>query len=409
MKNVKLSIVTAVILATGFAVEASAQANVVIESTLPAVFYADTNYDGTPSSQWKTYSDVKNTTTGAGYWSLKDRVYDTDPIVAFSYYRPVSGVQAGYSLYIKGDGDVCLGYDSLCIERSTNGAKSLVVDTSGDINLANGSVFIDRSDRKMGIGTSTPTEKVDVKSTNDAARFQLTSVTDTGNEAAQFIQRRSRASAPYAVKSGDNIGLFSFRGYTGSGYTGSKAMIIVSATEDWSSSANGNIMSLSTTPNGSSSMVTGLQIRGHGDVYIPNGNLYVKGSKMNVPDYVFKEDYKLMPLDELKAYVQKNNHLPGVVSADEVDKAGVVNLSGLQMTLLEKVEELTLYTLQQEEALAAKDVEMKAMQAQQKIQEAEIAELKAMKLKIAQLESLLTNLVLDTSASDKSKVSINLE
>ncbi len=247
---------------------------------------------------------------------------------------------------------------------------------------------------QMGVGTESPTEAVDVLGTDAAARFKLTSVTNTGNQAAQFVQQRARSNSgsPAAVQNSDVIGFFSFRGWNGTGWTGTKAGISVTATEDWSETQNGNLVTISHTPNGSSTLTAALQIKGHADVYIPNGNLYVKGSKMNVPDYVFKDDYKLMPLDELKAYVEKNDHLPGVTSADEVGKAGVVNLSGLQMTLLEKVEELTLYTLQQEAKIAD--------------QEAKIAELEVMKKRLSKMESLLTNLALDTSGSNKEKVSM---
>ena len=251
-----------------------------------------------------------------------------------------------------------------------------------------------KNNGNVGFGTDAPSEAVDVLGTDAAARFKLTSITNTGNQAAQYVQQRARSNSgnPAAVQSGDVVGMFSFRGWNGSGYTGTKAGITVTATEDWSTSSNGNLITISHTPNGSSTLTPALQIKGYADVYIPNGNLYVKGKKMNVPDYVFKDDYKLMPLDELRAYVKKNNHLPGIVSADEVGKAGVVNLSGLQMDLLEKVEELTLYTLEQEEKIAD--------------QKAEIAKLKAMQERLAKLESLLTNLALDTSDTNKEKVSM---
>jgi len=244
----------------------------------------------------------------------------------------------------------------------------------------------------VGFGTDTPSEAVDVLGTDAAARIKLTSVTNTGNQAAQYVQQRARSESgsPAAVQSGDVIGMFSFRGWNGTGWTGTKAGITVTATEDWSTSSNGNLVTISHTPNGSSTLTPALQIKGNADVYIPNGNLYVKGSKMNVPDYVFKENYELMPLDELKTFIKKNNHLPGVTSADEVGKAGVVNLSGLQVTLLEKVEELTLYTLQQEEQIAD--------------QKAKIAKLEAMQKRLSKVESLLANLALDTSGSNKEKV-----
>ena len=65
-----------------------------------------------------------------------------------------------------------------------------------------------------------------------------------------------------------------------------------------------------------------------------------------IPDYVFKPDYKLMPLDDLKTFIAKNNHLPNVPSEQEYKERGNIDLSELNLKLLEKVEELTLYVLQ---------------------------------------------------------------
>jgi hypothetical protein len=70
----------------------------------------------------------------------------------------------------------------------------------------------------------------------------------------------------------------------------------------------------------------------------------------NWPDYVFGEDYKLMSLEELRQSVEENNHLPGLPSAAEVAEKGIL-LGDMQTKLLEKVEELTLYTLQQDEQI----------------------------------------------------------
>ena len=63
------------------------------------------------------------------------------------------------------------------------------------------------------------------------------------------------------------------------------------------------------------------------------------------PDYVFANDYKLLPLNELENYVTKNNHLPGMPTACEVDEQEVT-VGQLQMKLVEKVEELTLYVIE---------------------------------------------------------------
>ena len=82
------------------------------------------------------------------------------------------------------------------------------------------------------------------------------------------------------------------------------------------------------------------------------------------PDYVFEDDYKLMPLDELAAFIAEEGHLPKIATEKEVEAFGGVKLGELQIQLLEKVEELTLYTLQQEERIKAQQEAYDALKAQ---------------------------------------------
>ncbi|MDM8522090.1 hypothetical protein QUF80_01860 [Desulfococcaceae bacterium HSG8] len=62
-------------------------------------------------------------------------------------------------------------------------------------------------------------------------------------------------------------------------------------------------------------------------------------------DYVLKDDYNLMPLNELEQDIKKNGHLPDIPSAEEVKKNGV-SVGEMQAKLLQKVEELTLYMIE---------------------------------------------------------------
>ncbi len=73
-------------------------------------------------------------------------------------------------------------------------------------------------------------------------------------------------------------------------------------------------------------------------------------------DYVFDQNYKLLDLKDVKTFIGKNSHLPGVPSAQElVDEKGY-DLSKMDAKLLEKIEELTLYMIQlSEENAALKD------------------------------------------------------
>ena len=84
------------------------------------------------------------------------------------------------------------------------------------------------------------------------------------------------------------------------------------------------------------------------EMLVVNGN--VKASSFisdtaTYADYVFEADYSLMPLDELEAFIAREGHLPKIASEEEVRERGSVNLSRLQIQLLEKIEELTLHTI----------------------------------------------------------------
>ncbi|GAB3746694.1 bZIP transcription factor [Spirosoma pomorum] len=64
-------------------------------------------------------------------------------------------------------------------------------------------------------------------------------------------------------------------------------------------------------------------------------------------DYVFAPTYKLRSLSEVSQYVQANKHLPGVPSASEVVEQGI-DVAKMDAKLLEKIEELTLYSIELE-------------------------------------------------------------
>ncbi|HLV92503.1 MAG TPA: hypothetical protein VKX34_05215 [Aequorivita sp.] len=80
------------------------------------------------------------------------------------------------------------------------------------------------------------------------------------------------------------------------------------------------------------------------------------------PDYVFEKyftgssrlmpEYRLTSLDELEVFLKKHNHLPKVPSAAQMEDEGI-SLKEMNLLLLEKIEELTLYTIQQQKEIDA--------------------------------------------------------
>ena len=96
------------------------------------------------------------------------------------------------------------------------------------------------------------------------------------------------------------------------------------------------------------------------DLFKVNANGYLSARKVIVTlqnpyaDYVFDKNYKLMPLSQVAKFIKKYHHLPNVPSLAEVEANNKqIDIGEMQVKLLEKVEELTLYILQQQKEIDA--------------------------------------------------------
>lgn len=129
--------------------------------------------------------------------------------------------------------------------------------------------------------------------------------------------------------------------------TDNDAPIRVSSTDLWSGILfNDTIGEGSLYYNGGSDF-----FRFDSHVYV-QGNLEAKKVKVtttpgSVPDYVFQPNYKLQTLSELEAFIKINSHLPNIPNAKEIETNGQ-NLGEMQLKLLEKIEELTLFAIEAE-------------------------------------------------------------
>jgi hypothetical protein len=85
------------------------------------------------------------------------------------------------------------------------------------------------------------------------------------------------------------------------------------------------------------------------------GNINSREVKVTVDagaDFVFDNNYNLPSLDVVDKYIIENKHLPEIASADEMKKEGI-NLSEMNIKLLQKIEELTLYVIEQSKEIKA--------------------------------------------------------
>lgn len=87
-------------------------------------------------------------------------------------------------------------------------------------------------------------------------------------------------------------------------------------------------------------------------------SLYVKGGLLSEEvrvrtgwaDYVFEDGYRLKSLSEVESYIKENGHLPNVPSANQVEVEGI-ELGDITRIQQEKIEELTLYIIEQDKRI----------------------------------------------------------
>ena len=93
---------------------------------------------------------------------------------------------------------------------------------------------------------------------------------------------------------------------------------------------------------GSGNPATGYQLCVNGKVICTEAKVQLNSSW---PDYVFSDNYKLLPLNELEKFIKENLHLPNIPRAVHIEKNGL-EIGDMIKRLTEKIEELTLYIIE---------------------------------------------------------------
>lgn len=100
--------------------------------------------------------------------------------------------------------------------------------------------------------------------------------------------------------------------------------------------------------------------------FIVNGKVrvkeevYVKNAGLTWPDYVFVKDYKLLPLSEVEKHINEKGYLPNMPSAAEVEKDGIA-VGDIIKRQQEKIEELTLYLIEQNKKIEEQNKKIEAL------------------------------------------------
>jgi hypothetical protein len=86
----------------------------------------------------------------------------------------------------------------------------------------------------------------------------------------------------------------------------------------------------------------------------------IKVTTTPTADFVFEEDYNLPKLEEVEKHIKEKKHLPEIASAKQMEQEGV-NVGEFQIKLLQKIEELTLYTIEQNKKIMELQKEISAL------------------------------------------------
>ena len=374
--------------------------------------------------------------SGIYVWDITDQQPITADAIKVELYS--DGINNLVSIHLRGrGGDSTYGDDSATLPKAT--LIQLLPYSNNNQNCAcwetNGSndIFYDTSN--VGIGTNAPTEDLDVVGTikseklvvdlptdgivaqfgdpipanpgrrnfdfvsyqsssspfleftmfdnNYNGRFSIMTRADDefmilkdnqGSEVFKVARDPSLGSYIHLPKSDSRVVIGGFGGYLVS--DGHKLVV-----KDGSALVEGNIL----TNNKIGVGVSAAEIPNDYHLAV-NGKIISEEVKVQLfasgwPDYVFSKDYQLLSLQDLEHFINLKGHLPNIPSAQDVDKNGVL-LGDMDAKLLEKIEELTLYTIQQE----------KKIEAQAKKNEALIRYAKQQEEKNKELEERLTTL-----------------
>jgi hypothetical protein len=255
-------------------------------------------------------------------------------------------LQTGTSYsYVVNDGNNII----LASDQGTTGFKLLVNRNAPDNSMAINSIG------NVGIGTTSPQSKLHVtgnqsinwQETDDAKGTALVTIGDRGGNGSLFINTPTHT--PYYPAGLGIDGSYDSNSWTSTINIKAFGVKYMS----WHSvlafhTSNGASINEAMRIDPNSNVGIGTTHPAYKlDVF---GTIRAKEVKVDlngVADFVFKPDYQLRPLSEVEKYIKANSHLPEIPSAAEVAQNGL-SLGDMQNKLLQKVEELTLYSIEQE-------------------------------------------------------------
>ncbi|MGJ8734073.1 MAG: hypothetical protein ACSHW4_13035 [Cellulophaga sp.] len=220
-----------------------------------------------------------------------------------------------------------------------------------------------KNNGNVGVGTATPKEKLHLEGNLLLDSYNL------GNDNGIFFRENFNSANKY------NLSILNFD-HSSSGI--SPDGLSINAYDGVSFSTGSNSRNERMRINKYGNVGIGTVDPGNWKLAV-NGKIRAKEIKVETgwSDFVFYDDYKLPSLQEVETHIKEKGHLKNIPSAKEVAENGIL-LGEMDSKLLQKIEELTLYTISQEKKI--------------KKQEEKISKLESLNIKLVEILSRLNKL-----------------
>ncbi|MBO9596026.1 MAG: hypothetical protein J7599_24195 [Niabella sp.] len=206
--------------------------------------------------------------------------------------------------------------------------QAMRINQVGDVSM-NKSLTVDGY---VGVGTSNPLTKLHVAGDMVLEKVSGDPILYTGTGNSEFNRYLTLINSP---------ALTSASGLKAGG-------VLISDAYDYANPGKNDLVVKGNASIGAAAPPSGYKFAVAGKAIMEEVKVKLQASGW--PDYVFKPSYRLMPLKKVERFIRENGHLPEVPSAKQIEQNGV-EVGANQAVLLKKIEELTLYIIDQQKQI----------------------------------------------------------